>query len=105
MTRKSINLSKNKSISVLWYDEKTLTTCEMSGEAYVVDVGEDVAVAITYLQETMTNQKNKYWTPPVGQLKGTQYIVYLIIPTEVSFVDYSSASTLEPEAQRLTFKP
>lgn len=105
VTRKSINLSSNKTISILWYDESTLETCEYSGEAHVVTGGEDVAVAITHLQETITSQKAEYWTPPVGQLKGSQYVVFRVIPNLVSFIDYASASKFETEPERLEFYP
>ncbi len=104
-TRKYYNLYKNKTISVAWFDEQGLITCEMNGEAHIVHEGEGVAVAVTYLQEAMINQKAEYWTPPVGQVEGTKYAVFRILPYQVSYTDYSSATKRNPKPKRLAFQP
>jgi nitroimidazol reductase NimA-like FMN-containing flavoprotein (pyridoxamine 5'-phosphate oxidase superfamily) len=104
-TRKYENLTKNKVISIAWYDKQMLTICELTGEAYVVQAGEGVAVAITHLQEVMMEQKTEYWTPPVGQIEGAQYAVFRVVPDQINYVDYSAATKLHSKPKRLEFLP
>jgi len=104
-TIKYQNLRKNSAISLSWCDQKNLTKCEVNGVAHLVQSGEEVVAAITHLQKIMINQKAEYWTPPVGQIEGTQYIIFRVVPSQVTYADYSAATKLDSKPQRLEFSP
>jgi len=107
-TRKHTNLSGNKDIALSWCHETNLTMCEMAGEAFLVHDGETVAYAITQLQGQLVNGQVAYWTPPVGQInnrKHDHYVVYKVIPRMVSYTDYSSAGSQNPEPRKFAFLP
>lgn len=102
-TRKYKNISSNRTATLSWFDETTLTTCEIAGEAYVVDDNKEAALMVTHMQELVINKKTQYWTPPMGQLEGGQYVVFRVEPRAVHYVDYTEASTQNPEPERLEF--
>jgi hypothetical protein len=104
-TRKYENLHRDKSITLAWFNDLDLTTCEMAGDAFVVLDSAEATSALIRLEALMVNQQAEYWTPPVGQLEGSQYAIFRVIPRRVSFVDYSSATTLDPEPEKLEFIP
>jgi len=102
-TRKYANLQRDKAITVAWFNDLDLTMCEMTGDAFVVEDIQEAAKIIGRLGELMVNQKADYWTPPVGQLAGSQYAVFKIKYRRVSFFDYSNATTINPEPEKLEF--
>jgi uncharacterized pyridoxamine 5'-phosphate oxidase family protein len=102
-TRKYKNLRRDKAITVAWFNDLDLTMCEMTGDAFVVEDAKEVSEIIVQLEELMVNQRAEYWTPPVGQLAGSQYAVFKIKYHRVSFFDYSAATTIHPEPEKLEF--
>lgn len=104
-TRKYANLQRDKTITVAWFNELDLTMCELTGDAFVVQDPAEATAALVRLEALMVNQQVTYWTPPVGQLEGSQYAIFRIIPRRVSFTDYSAATTLSPEPEKLEFVP
>jgi|AntRauTorckE6833_2_1112554.scaffolds.fasta_scaffold15790_3 uncharacterized pyridoxamine 5'-phosphate oxidase family protein len=104
-TRKYKNLQRDKTITLAWFNNLDLTMCEMAGEAFVVQDLAEASAAMVQLEDLMVNQQAEYWTPPVGQLEGSQYAIFRVIPRRVSFTEYSAATTLSPEPEKLEFLP
>jgi len=104
-TRKYANLQRDKTITLAWFNDLDLTMCEMTGDAFVIQDPKDASSVMVRLEELMVNQQAQYWTPPVGQLAGSQHAVFRIKPRRVSFTDYSAATTLNPEPEKFEFMP
>jgi len=102
-TRKYANLQREKAVTLAWFNDLDLTMCELTGDAFVVEDVKEASNIIVQLEKLMVNQQAEYWTPPVGQLAGSQYVIFRIKYRRVSFFDYSAATTIHPEPEKLEF--
>lgn len=104
-TRKCANVREQPSVALSFFDEEALLACEIYGDAYLVNMGDDVMHAVARIQEIITERQGESKRPPVAQYGGLDYIVIKIVPKQIEYRDFSHSAVMrtQPKYHRLTF--
>lgn len=87
-TNKVANMTYYHNVALTVYDKNTLQTVQLQGAAEVQDDPAIIRSVVAALREVYTHNigiKN----PPVTHLAG-QAVIYKVVPTKTSFIDYSA---------------
>jgi len=94
-TRKSSDIRKNGHATIAFFDESQAIFLEITGKA--VEVTESVHKArLLGALERIIAKRKQTWVPPVQQLMGSQYVFMKLLPSEISYTDYSRKRGAQP---------
>lgn len=116
-TTKVKNIMDTPRVAITIFDDRTLETVQLSGEANLVEEPEKMRHAMNMLQRIVSEEKKyrirpaeeivpqlqngeqKDWAPPLSQLNAGDYVAVEVRPDQVRFRVYESSEVGEARFQ------
>lgn len=104
LTRKFKNIVRNPAVAILVYDERTLTSVEITGKVHVVEDTIEFARVIDKFHNVVSKRKGSTWLPPIAQIGAGDYVACMLRPRHITHRVFTNDTAHPKKPLKITLK-